>query len=193
MAISKRSIFRGKALQHYTASRQKEVLPRLVSPPVFVFFWVLLGLLLVSGFTAWLARVPTYVVASGVVFDQGTVLGQPPSDNAVTVVFVPASRASRVQVGQPLLLQIGSTGTQLHYRVDHVEPGIISPDDARKRYGLDSATARIIIEPSVVLIVSLGPAFPAHQYAGSTVSAQLQIGSQRVLSLLPGLGQIIGG
>ncbi len=63
MAVSsKRTIFRSKALQHYAASRQKDVLPRLVSPPVFVFFWILLGLLLVAGITAWLAQVPTYIV-----------------------------------------------------------------------------------------------------------------------------------
>lgn len=192
MAVPKRSIFRGKALQHYAASRQKEVLPRLVSPPVFVFFWVLLGLLLVAGVSAWLTRVPTYVVASGLVLDQGTVQGQLPSDNTVAVVFFPASRATHIQAGQPILLQVGSTGTQLHYRVDHVEPGIISPSDARKRYGLDSATSQTITGPSLVLTISLGPAFPARQYSGSPVSAQLQVGSQRVLSLLPGFARLIG-
>jgi hypothetical protein len=192
MAVSKRAIFRGKALQHYAASRQKEVLPRLVSPPVFVFFWVLLALLLVAGVTAWLTRVPTYVVASGLVLDQGTVQGQSSSGNAVAVVFFPTSRAMRIQPGQPILLQIGPTGTQLHFKVDHVEPGIISPSDARQRYGLDSATSQIITGPSVVVTIGLGQAFPVRQYAGSTVNAQLQVGSQRVLSLLPGLGGLIG-
>jgi hypothetical protein len=191
MAISKRSIFRGKALEHYAASRQKEVLPRLVSPPVFVSFWILLALLLVAGITAWLSRVPTYVVGSGVVLDQGTLQGQSLSNNAV--VFLPANSSMHVHAGQLILLQIGSTGPQLHYRVDRVEPGIISPSEARKRYRLDSATSQLITGPSMVLTISLGPAFPAHQYAGSTVTARLQVGSQRVLSLLPGLGQLIGG
>ena len=194
MAVSsKRTIFRSKALQHYAASRQKDVLPRLVSPPVFVFFWILLGLLLVAGITAWLAQVPTYIVASGVVLDRGITQGQQASDEAVAVIFLPASHSLHVQTGQSLLLHIGSTATPLSYRIDRVEPGVLSPSAARKRYGLDSATSQAITEPSIVLTVSLGPAFPTHQYAGSLVSAQIQVGSQRVLSLLPGLGQLIGG
>ena len=193
MAVSKRNIFRGKALQHYAASRQKEVLPRLISPPVFVFLWLLLALLLVASLAAWLTRVPTYVVTTGVVLDQGSIQGQQANNEATAIVFVPFSHASQVYIGQPILLQIGATGTQLHYKVERVVPGILSPNEARRRYGLDNATSPTITGPSIVLTISLGPAFPAQQYAGSPVSAQLQIGSQRVLSLLPGLGQWIGG
>jgi len=193
MAVSKRNIFRGKALQHYAASRQKEVLPRLISPPVFVFLWLLLALLLFASLAAWLTRVPTYVVTTGVVLDQGIIQGQQANDQATAIVFVPVSHALQVYIGQPILLQIGATGTQLHYKVERVVPGILSPNEARRRYGLDNATSPTITGPSIVLTISLGPAFPAQQYAGSPVSAQLQIGSQRVLSLLPGLGQWIGG
>jgi hypothetical protein len=193
MAVSKRNIFRGKAMQHYAASRQKEVLPRLISPPVFVFLWLLLALLLFASLAAWLTRVPTYVVTTGVVLDQGIIQGQQANDQATAIVFVPVSHALQVYIGQPILLQIGATGTQLHYKVERVVPGILSPNEARRRYGLDNATSPTITGPSIVLTISLGPAFPAQQYAGSPVSAQLQIGSQRVLSLLPGLGQWIGG
>ena len=109
MAVSKRSIFRGKALEQYAASRQKDVLPRLVSPPVFVFLWILLALLIVGGIVAWLTRVPTYVVGSGVVLDQGIVQVNQASGRAVAVVFLPANRTMHVRVGQVILLQIGST------------------------------------------------------------------------------------
>ncbi len=36
MAVSKRTIFRKKALEYYVASRQKEVLPRFISPPLLL-------------------------------------------------------------------------------------------------------------------------------------------------------------
>ena len=193
MAVSKRSIFRGKAMQHYAESRRKEVLPRLISPPVFVFFWILLLLLLFAGITAWLAHVPTYIVTTGVVLDREIIQGQQANDGATAIIFVPASHASQVHVGQPILLQIGATGTPLRDKVESVVPGILSPNEARRRYGLDNTTSPIITGPSMVLTISLGPTFPAQQYAGSTVSAQIQVGSQRVLSLLPGLGQLIGG
>jgi hypothetical protein len=193
MAVSKRTIFRKKALEYYTTSRQKEVLPRYISPPVFVLLWFLLALVLFAILAAWLTRVPTYVVTEGVVLDQEIIQGQQASKGAIAIVFVPASHSAQVHVGQPILLQVGATGTQLLYTVQRVEPGVLSPNEARSRYGLDYATSHIISGPSKVLIISLGPAFPTQQYAGSTVSAQLQIGSQRVLSLLPGLGQWIGG
>jgi len=193
MAMSKRTIFRDKALQYYAASRQKEVLPRLIAPPVFLFLWILLALILCASLAAWLTRVPTYIVTTGVVLDQGIIQGQQANDEATAIIFVPTSHALQVHVGQPILLQIGATGTQLHGRVEGVVPGILSPNEARRRYGLDNATSPTITGPSMVLTISLGPAFPALQYAGSPVSAQLQIGSQRVLSLLPGLGQWIGG
>ncbi len=135
---------------------------------------------------------PTYVVTGGVVLDQGVIQGQQASEGAMAIVFVPASHSAQVHVGQPILLQIGVTETQLLYTVQRVEPGILSPNEARSRYGLDAATTHIISGPSMVLTISLGPAFQAQQYAGSTVSAQIQVGSQRVLSLLPGLGQWIG-
>lgn len=193
MAVSKRSIFRGKALEQYAASRQKEVLPRLVSPPVFVFFWVLLGLLIVGGILAWLTQVPTYVTGSGAVLDQGLIQGKQASGEAVAIIFLPTTHPMHMQAGQLILLHIGSSATQLTYKVNGVDPGVISPSDARRRYGLDSATAQVISGPSIVLSVNLGPMFPAYQYAGSIVSAQVQAGSQRVLSLLPVLGQLIGG
>ena len=193
MVVSKRDIFRRKALENYAASKQDEVLPRFISPPVFVLLWLLLALVLFATLAAWLARVPTYVVTGGVVLDRGAIPGQQASEGAMAIVFVPVSHSSQVHVGQPILLQIGSTGTQLLYTVKRVEPGILSPNEARSRYGLDDATSQGITGPSMVLTISLGPAFPAQQYAGSTVSAQLQVGSQRVLSLLPGLGQWIGG
>ena len=107
MAVSKRGIFRSKALQQYAASRQKDVLPRLVSPPIFVFFWILVGLLLVAGIIAWLTRVPTYVVASGVVLDQGITQGRQANGEAVAIVFLPAGDFLQVHAGQPILLQIG--------------------------------------------------------------------------------------
>lgn len=193
MAISKRGIFRERALQQYAASRQKDVLPPLVSPPVFIFFWILLVLLIIAGITAWLVQVPTYITGSGIVLDQGIMQGKQANGQSVAVVFLSASHPMHMQAGQRILLQIASTGTQLTSKISQVDPGVISPDDARGRYRLNSATAQVITGPSFVLTVNLGSAFPAHEYAGSIVSAQVQVGTQRVLSLLPGTGQLIGG
>jgi len=45
-----RAIFRSEAIEHYLQEQEKVVLPRLVSPHVFVYLWILAVLLLVAGF-----------------------------------------------------------------------------------------------------------------------------------------------
>jgi hypothetical protein len=44
-----RSIFRSEARRHYLQNQEKVVLPRLASPRVFVYLWILALLLVVAG------------------------------------------------------------------------------------------------------------------------------------------------
>ncbi len=44
-----RTIFRSEARQRYVQNQEKMVLPRLVSPRVFVYLWILALLLTVAG------------------------------------------------------------------------------------------------------------------------------------------------
>ncbi len=192
MTASKRTIFRHKALQQYEQSRNKTVLPRYVSPPVFVCLWILLGLLIIAGVAAWLGQVPTYVAGSGVVLDPGSTTQQG-GNEAVAVVFVPATPSLTLRPGLPVQLQIGSTGPQVASTITTVEPGIVSPNEARDRYALGGVASAVITQPSVVVTARLGPSIPAQVYAGSIVSAQVQVGTRSVLSLLPGLGSLSGG
>ena len=48
MALSPRPIFRERAMKQYIQRRQKDVIPRLIAPPLFLLLWVLLGLLLIA-------------------------------------------------------------------------------------------------------------------------------------------------
>ena len=49
MRVTERSIFRSEALQHYIQNQEKVVLPRLASPRVFVYLWIVALVLLVVG------------------------------------------------------------------------------------------------------------------------------------------------
>lgn len=188
MALSRRTMFRDKALQYYTQSREKDILPRFVTPPVFLFLWMLLVLLLAAAVLAWLGQVPTYVTGSGVVLSQVSKDG-----GAVSVIFLPATPSLHVQPGLPVRLQVGATGPVLSTTVATVDDAVISPAQARQRYKLTGDLASVITQPSIVITAMLGASTPAKTYAGSTVSAQAQVGSRRVLSLLPGIGSLIGG
>jgi hypothetical protein len=185
MTKAVRSIFRDEAIKNYIERREKAVLPQLVAPPVFLFLWILLGLLLTAGLFAWLAQVPIYVEGDGIILEQ-----QPPSASgpreAVALIFLPAASAPTLRVGLPVQLQLGSTGPALTSKIEQVEPGLLSPSAVRTRYALASSVLQTITEPVVVVSVRLGPTIPAQLYAGSVVSAQVQVGSRRVLSLLSG-------
>ena len=58
MPLPKRSLFREHAIQYHMSNRQKEVLPRFVSLPVFSFLWVLVALCLMSGGIASTIHLP---------------------------------------------------------------------------------------------------------------------------------------
>jgi hypothetical protein len=49
MRATQRSIFRSEALQHYIQNQEKVVLPRLISPRIFVYLWILALTLMVAG------------------------------------------------------------------------------------------------------------------------------------------------
>lgn len=186
MTASRRPIFRDQAMQRYAQCMEKDVLPRTATPPVFIFLWILLGLLIAATITAWLGQIPVFVSCSGIIqAEQG-------SNRAVVVVFLPANYLSKVQAGQPVQLQIASTGQQINGAIDKIEPGIVSPAQARQQYKLGNAGSQIVSGPSVVVMVRLNYSISMSTYEGSIVYAQAQVGSQRILSLLPGLKALIG-
>ena len=190
MSQTQRPLFREHALKHYLQKREKDILPRLVSPPTFICGWFLLCLVVAVGVVAWLEKVPVFVNGSGIVLaqEQENVSG----DGGTARLFLPASQARLVHVGETSLLQVGRTGPSFTTRIVHVEPGLLSPDDVHKRYGFNYYGMPVITEPSVAVDVKVKPSVLSRLYAGSPVSAQVQIGTRRVLSLLPGFDSLIG-
>lgn len=190
MAKGTQQIFRAKALEQHAFRWEKTILPRVVAPRFFLFLWILLGLLFSATVFAWSAQVPMYATGSGIVLAQGSTVSVR-GDEAVAAVFLPATPSLKVQAGATVLLRIGST-TQLKATVLAVQPGVMSPDDIQQRYRLSNTPGQTITEPSIVVFVGLGSAMPTQTYAGSLVSAQVQVGTRRVLSLLPGFNQLLG-
>lgn len=186
MPTTQRSIFRARAIQHYVQSREKDVLPRSVSPPVFWFLWIILSLCLTLAWLAWNVRTPVYAPATGIIAKSNL------SEGALAVLFVATNQQHVVHSGEPVQLQIGSTGPLLLRTVTAVAPTPLSPEQARQHYHLDGALSLLVIQPSVVIMVTLDARIPASSYAGSIVHAQVQIGEQSLLSFLPILDQLSG-
>jgi hypothetical protein len=191
MVVPEHTIFRQSALMAYRRGREKDVVPRLISWPIIVCFWLLLAVFIAAGFLAWDVQVPTYVDGSGIILAQGEMF-QLDYGEMQPAVFLPPDQSMHMRVGLPADVQIGSAGVHVRGTIARVEPGITSPAAAGKRYGLDSAGPLLVTQPSIVVIIRLGTTLPATAYAGSLLTAKVEVGSQRLLTLLPGLGGFLG-
>ena len=172
------SIFRSEALEHYIQSREKNILPRITTPPVFLCMWILLGLCITAITVACLAQVPVYANGSGIVLER----------DAIVLVFLPTSPAHPLHIhsGAPVHLQIGVPGQTINSTIDRVETGVLSPADAQKRYGFAQKVPQLITGPSIAASIKLDATFPSLSYAGTIVNVQVQVGTTDVLSTLLG-------
>jgi len=183
MQHNQQMIFRQKAWKAYVDKQEQAVLPRFVAPRVFVFCWLLFALLLSAGSLAWWEEVPIYAAGSGMLLDQ-PLASHTANHETMALIFVPASHALSIRQGASIYLQVDKAGPDGSGLVERVEPGLISPQDARRRYSLNSTAALLITRPSMVVWVRVTPPLSEHLYGESIVSAQVPIGTQRPLMLL---------
>jgi len=189
MAETKRPIFRASAWRHYAERNERMVLPHFVTPPRFALLWILLGLLLILGGVAWWSEIPVYTSGPAILRDGGAIpaLHLNGQKAVVAVVFLPENPFATLHPGLPAFMQISQGGPQIAGRVIQVMSGSISPQEARQQYKLDSSEGSLITQPSQVIIVGLPSSVPPHTYTGSIVTAQVQVGSEHLLSLLLGM------
>jgi len=190
MPAPDQSIFRESAVKKHRQRQEQGVLLRVYSPPVWALCWIVLLLLFGAVGFAWSVTVPVSVQGQGVVIEQGPT-GQAEGE-VVAILFFSPGQLAGLHVGQPATVSIGSTSTSMAGSVEQVGTALISPSEARSRYNLQGGLAQVITGPSLVVTISIGPAASARIFAGSLCDAQIQIGSQRVLSLLPGFNQMRG-
>jgi hypothetical protein len=151
--------------------------------------WLLVAVLLAGAAVAWTVRVPTYVAASGVV--------AAPGDRArgertrVALVFAPIG-AGVVRVGETVRVQIDSSETPVAGAVASVGADVVGPEALSIRHRLRAAGV-LPSEPSRPVRVRLAAALPTRSYAGTRVTARIDVGSRRLLALLPGLGKLLAG
>ena len=186
-----RRIFRAVALQRYNNRLEKLVLPRYASPPWVLVGWGLCGLLLAFTALLWSARIPIYVSGPGVVIETPATLGDP--KQAMVAVLLPETSAAQVRANQNAFLQFAGpggfeVGGPLTGEVAIVEPEAISPAFARARYDLDASAGLLVDGPVVVALIPLD--VPLARWLGGVGEVRIEVGSQRGLALLPGLGRL---
>jgi hypothetical protein len=194
MLETQRAIFRADAVQRYLQGRNETVLPPFVSPRTFLFLWVLLLLLAAGLFLAWLAKVPQYVPGPAVVLaGKGRQLSV--RDVAV-LAFLPSDSRSRLRAGQRLWVRFGAAGQRQSLQVVAVEESVLSPEAVERHYRLPAAAAQAVSRPSVVAIARFSGSpegLPANAHLGAVYPAQIEVGSSRLIALMPFVGHYFGG
>ena len=190
MPAPQRSIFRESAIRKYLQKQEQSVLLRVTRPPILLIIWIILFFLLGAGGLAWSIQVPTWAHGQGLVTRQEEA-GQAES-RVVVVLFFAANYLVDLHAGQPAIVSIGSAASRLQGRVTSVGTSAINPDEARSRFNLQGGLALIITGPSIPVVISIESTVSLLMYAGSLCDAQVQIGVQSVLSLLPGFRHSLG-
>src|SRR5690242_14906927 len=111
--MAQRPLFRAQALQEYTRSREKDILPRLVRPPVLLCGWLLLGLLLAATLLAWQAQVALSVEVAGAIV-QAHQPARQGAGQAAAILFVPATLSMHIPGGQPVTVQLTGQEAPCH-------------------------------------------------------------------------------
>jgi hypothetical protein len=146
-----------------------------------VFFWFVLGAVMTGAILAWSVHIPTYVGGTGLIAQpDGGSASSARTSNAV--LFLAPDQSSRVRAGRPVHLLLGGEDSSVQGVIEGVRPGVIGPAAARRRYGASG----LVSQPSIVVVVRLSRPLPARVYAGSHVTARVELASERILSLLTG-------
>lgn len=143
---------------------------------------------MVVGCIVWNDEIPIYATAPGIVLNQPG-RGAADQQSAEAALFFSAAQLSQLQVGQQALVHIGASKEELASKVIKIEPTVVSPNVIHQRYGF---MAQIVTQPSIVVLIQLNHV-PAATFAGTVLVANVRTGSQRILSMLPGLGSFVKG
>ncbi|HXR66012.1 MAG TPA: hypothetical protein VN729_08815 [Ktedonobacteraceae bacterium] len=187
MVAQRHTIFRDKALKHYTEGRKKDILPNFSSLSAGLFAWVLLASMIVTGLVAWYGQVPVFLAGSGIVLGNG---GQTNTarGGANALAFFAPEQATQLHVGDAAQVQVGASSSHVDGTIVQVLPGTTNLATALAHYGLNFGNASLQSQQVAVALINLGAGFPAANYTGSSVVVEVTVGTQSLFSALTGIG-----
>jgi hypothetical protein len=189
MATVDRSIFRKRAVEKYMQRQEMHTILRLVSPRMFVFLWLMLLLAVGAGALVWSIQEPIQIQGKGVVVQPKAANGKV-GQAIVVLILLPPDQQANFKVGQPVTVTIASSNITFNSTIQNVEGGVMSPAAVTTQLNLPVQLTQTLSGPSVVAVAAVEPMALAKTYLGSQCQAQVQIGTQSVLSILPGFNAI---
>ncbi|MBV9390769.1 MAG: hypothetical protein JO011_13600 [Ktedonobacteraceae bacterium] len=189
MATVDRSIFRKRAIEKYMQRQEMHVVLRLVSPRMFVCLWALLLLAVCAGALVWSIQEPILVQGKGVVVQPKTNKGKT-AQKIVVLLLLPPDQLANLKAGQPVSITIASANITFNSSIQNVEDGVMSPAAVTTQLNLPVQLTQTLSGPSIVAVAPVEPMSLAKTYLGSQCQAQVQIGTQSALSILPGFNNL---
>ncbi|WP_376797537.1 hypothetical protein [Thermogemmatispora sp.] len=195
MQVHQRPIFRQRALHHHLYGREKDILPHFMALPVPLLLWLLFGLLFGAAALAWTAEIPTYTAGPGVLLDAKAANARLlEAHGTLALIFLPWEARQSLRAGQPVQISLPAANLRLNSHIARILPGVTSPATACSYYAAHAYQGTSpVTRPSVAALVPLDQPLSAGIYAGTSLTAQVQIGSTRLINLLPGIGMLLGG
>src|SRR5579859_1164297 len=114
-----------------------------------------------------------------------------PGQQAVAVLFLPPEQRANLHTGESATVDIDATGLHLAGTIEQIGTGLISPSDAHTRFQLNGPLAQVISVPSIMVTVQINTGSASSTFIGSMCHADIQTGTQSILSLVPGINQFI--
>jgi hypothetical protein len=179
MKASQNSIFREKAIKHYTQQKKRDILPNFSSIPVAIFLWMLLGSLLATGLVTWHTQVPVYLTGTSIV------LGSAAQDT-VALAFLAPKPSTRLHAGLMVHIQNGAAGSQFTSRLAAVEPGTTTLASAFEHARLPVAQTPQMQQAVVIMLIKQNPAVVMQR--GSFLVVQVTLGTHSLFSAISGIG-----
>jgi hypothetical protein len=156
---------------------------------MFVFLWTLLALAVAGGALVWTIQEPVVVQGKGVVVEQNAA-NTKTAQKIIVLLLLPTNQQANLKVGQPVRITIGSN-IIFNSTINQVEKDIMSPTAISSKYTAQAAPlAQTLSGPAVVATAAVEPMSQAQTYLGSQCQAQIQIGSESIVTMLPGIDNL---
>jgi hypothetical protein len=188
------SIFRERAVEKYIRRQEQHVILRLASPPTFVFLWILLLLSLAAATLVGFIQVPIVVSGEGIVIEQ-TGNSEQAEKKIIILLLLPPGQQAMLQAEEPVHIRIKSSNssfdTVFNSSIEYVIADPMSPARIRTQFSLPLPSSAIVSGPAIVATARVEPESLAHMYLGSQGHAEIQVGSESALFLIPGIGDLL--
>lgn len=180
-------LFRRRAVERYRESRAESAPPRFAPPRVRLYVGVVCALLTTCALLMSATPAPVYLsVRAAAVAGQGR-FGQP-TDGLLLLVFIPPADAPSLKEGQRVYFKPNKQDRVMSGTLVAFESQAVSAAEVLSRYGLAGGKPLEINESVMVGVARIetppSDATPVVE-AGSVFDAKVEIGSKRLISLIP--------